>query len=159
LLAARAQAFCRMGDMKQACALCDGSLQQSGQSAYRWLVRGEVMTASKQETDCCCFDKAQETDADWLVPLEAARIELYYHRPGRALARARHAVEAAPDAPFAWYVQGVCQAEFGLSRAARDSFKRCLELAPRHAEAEEQLRRLHTWNWSPLKMLRRLFGR
>ena len=106
-----------MDDMKQAHALCDGSLRQAGQSAYRWLVRGEIMVAAGQDMDRYCFDKAQELDPDWLVPLEAARVELYYRRPGRALARIRRALEVAPDAPYVWYVQGVCQAEFGLSRA------------------------------------------
>ena len=159
LMAGRAQAFCRMGDMKQAHALCDGSLRQPGQSAYRWLVRAEIMVAARQDMDRYCFDKAQEIDADWLVPLEAARIELYYGRPGRALARIRRALEINAEAPYVWYVQGVCQADFGLSRAARDSFQRCLELSPRHADAEEQLRRLQSWSWSPMKMLRRLFGR
>jgi len=39
-----------------------------------------------------CFDKAQELDADWLVPLEAARVELYYGKPSKALGRIRRAV-------------------------------------------------------------------
>jgi tetratricopeptide (TPR) repeat protein len=155
-MAARAQACCRMGDSKQAHALCDGSLKQAGQSAYRWLVRGEIMVAARQDMDRYCFDKAQELDADWLVPLEAARIELYYHRPSRALGRIRRALEAAPEAHYAWYVQGMCLSELGLTR---ESFRRCLELCPRHVDASEQLRRLQQWSWSPLKMLRRLLGR
>ncbi len=159
VLAARAQAVCRMHDLKQAHALCDGSLQQPGQSAYRWLVRGEIMIAGRQNMDRYCFDKAQQLDADWLVPLEAARIELFYGRPGRALGRIRRALEINPEAHYVWYVQGLCQSAFGLNRAARDSFRRCLELSPRHADAEEQLRRLQRWSWSPLKFLRRIFGR
>ena len=153
------KAFCRMGDSKQAHALCDGSLQQAGQSAYRWLVRGEIMVAARQDMDRYCFDKAQELDADWLVALEAARIELYYRRPSRALGRARRALETAPEAHYVWYVQGICQSELGLTRAARESFQRCLELFPRHADAQEQLHRLQEWSWSPMKILRRLFGR
>jgi tetratricopeptide (TPR) repeat protein len=160
LMAGRAQAFCRMGDRKQAHALCDGSLRQAGQSAYRWLVRGEIMVAGRQDTDRYCFDKAQELDADWLVPLEAARIELYYHRPSLALVRIRRALEAAPEACLVWYVHGICLAELGLTPGARASFQRCLEISPRHADAREQLGRLRGWNtWSPLKMFRRLFGR
>jgi tetratricopeptide (TPR) repeat protein len=159
LMAGRAQAFCRMSDLKQAHALCDGSLQQTGQSAYRWLVRGEIMIAAHADLDRYCFDKAQEVDPDWLVPLEAARVELYYGKPGKALARARRAVEAAPDAPFAWYVQGLCQSALGLTAGAHDSFRHCLELSPGHADAQAQLQRLRDWTWSPMKMLRRLFGR
>jgi tetratricopeptide (TPR) repeat protein len=159
LMAARSQAFCRMGDLKQAHALCDGSLHQPGQSAYRWLVRGEIMVAAKQDKDRYCFDKAQEVDSDWLVPLEAGRIELHYHRPSKALIRLHRAVNLAPDAPYVWYMQGFCQAELGLKGAARESLLRCLELCPRHGDAEEQLRLLQTWHWSPMKFLRRLFGR
>jgi tetratricopeptide (TPR) repeat protein len=159
LMAGRAQAFCRMGDLKQAHALCDGSLHQAGQSAYRWLVRGEIMVAARQDMDRFCFDKAQELDADWLVPLEAARIELYYHRPSKALGRIRRALDIDPEAHYVWYVQGICQSELGLTRAGRASFQRCLELSPRHADAEKQLRRLQDWNWSPMKIFRRLFGR
>lgn len=159
LMAGRAQASCRMDDMRQAYALCDGALRQTGQSAYRWLVRGEIMIAAKQETDRYCFDKAQELDGDWLVPLEAARIELYYRRPSKALGRIRRALDINPEAPYVWYVQGICQAELGLTRAARESFQYCLQLSPRHADAAEQLYRLQRWNLSPMKLLRRLFGR
>jgi tetratricopeptide (TPR) repeat protein len=159
LMAARAQAFCRMRDMKQARALCDGSLQQAGQSAYRWLVRGEIMVASRQDTDRYCFDKAQELDMDWLVPLETARIELHYRRPSKALIRIRRALELVADAPLVWYVQGICQAELGLTRDARKSFQRCLELSPHHEDAEKQLSRLQRWSWSPIKVFRRLFRR
>jgi tetratricopeptide (TPR) repeat protein len=159
LLAGLAQAHCRMGNLKEAHAACDGSLQQAGQSAYRWLVRGEIMVATRQETDRHCFDKAMELDADWLVPLEIARVELYYHRPSRALSRIRRALDLAADAPYVWYVQGVCQAELGLTGVARESFQRCLQLFPHHAAAEEQMRRLQAQGWSPLRFLRRLFRR
>jgi tetratricopeptide (TPR) repeat protein len=158
LLAGRAQAFCRLSDLKQAHALCDGALQQPGQSAYRWLVRGELMVAGKQDLDRHCFDKAQELDPDWLVPLEVARIYLYYHKPSQALNRARRAVESAPDAYFAWYVQGLCQSQLGLTRPAQESFRHCLEICPRHADAQQQLRLLKKWSWSPMKILRRLVG-
>src|SRR5262249_52221032 len=36
LLAARAQAYCRMGDRKKAQEFCDAALKQEGESAYRW---------------------------------------------------------------------------------------------------------------------------
>ncbi|HEV8293470.1 MAG TPA: tetratricopeptide repeat protein, partial [Tepidisphaeraceae bacterium] len=45
LMAARAQALCRTGDLKEAQAMCDAALGQQGQSAYPWLARGEVMVA------------------------------------------------------------------------------------------------------------------
>jgi tetratricopeptide (TPR) repeat protein len=148
-----------MGDMKQAYALCDGALQQTGQSGYRWLVRGEIMVAAGKDVDRHCFDKAQQLEEDWLVPLEAARIDLFYQRPSKALIRIRRALDLAPDAPYVWFIQGTCQAQLGLRNAAQESFRYCLELSPRHADAEEQLRRLQKWSWSPIKMFRRLLGR
>jgi tetratricopeptide (TPR) repeat protein len=159
LMAGRAQAVCRMADLKQALAVCDGSLRQPGESAYRWLVRGEIMIATKQQMDRYCFDKAQELDPDWLVALEIALVELHYNRPSKALARVRDAVETSPDVGYVWYVQGLCQLQLGLNRAARESFERCLELSPRHADAEQQLSRLRRWSLSPMKLFRRLFRR
>jgi tetratricopeptide (TPR) repeat protein len=159
LLAGRAQAFCRMADLKQAHALSDGAMQQGGQSAYRWLVRGEIMVAGRQNTDVHCFDKAQQLDADWLVPLEIALVYCYYRCPSKALGRARRAVETAPDVAYAWYVQGLCQFELGLDLHARKSFRQCLDLCPRHADALARLSEMQRRGWSLTRLLRRLLGR
>jgi tetratricopeptide (TPR) repeat protein len=153
-MAARAQAYCRMGDLKQAHALSDGSLQQPGQSAYRWQVRGEIMLAGRQDVDRHCFDKSQEFDSDWLVPIETALIYLYYGKPSRALMRANRALELTVDSHYVWFVQGLCLSELHLPKPARQSFLRCLELCPNHVDASLQLRRLDAERWS----LRRLFG-
>ena len=88
LLAARAQAVCRLGDKRQAMALSDASMAAQGNSAYRWQVRGELMLATKQDVDAHCFDKAQQLDRDWLVPLESALIYLHHNLASRAQARA-----------------------------------------------------------------------
>jgi tetratricopeptide (TPR) repeat protein len=159
LFAAQAQAVCRQGKFKRAVELSDGSLKQAGNSWYRWQVRGEVMLASKQETDRHCFDKAQQLEGDWLVPLEAALVYLHYRQPSKALPRAQRAVEKAADQYYAWYVQGTCQAQLDHAQSARQSFARCLELSPRHAEATARLVELEQRGWSPLRLARRLFGR
>jgi tetratricopeptide (TPR) repeat protein len=158
LLAGRAQALGRTGERKQAMALCDGALAQPGQSAYRWMVRGELMAAGKQDVDRYCFDKAEGCDGDWLVPLETALIYLYLKLPSKALPRARRAVEKAVDSPYAWYVQGWCEQELALGERARSSLGRCLELAPRHAEAERRLREIERGGLSLGRRLRRLLG-
>ncbi len=85
LSSGRAQALCRMGDMQKAHAASDGAMQQRGDSAYCWMVRGELMVAGRQESDRYCFDRAQIASRDWLVPLEAALIYLYYRSPSKAL--------------------------------------------------------------------------
>ena len=150
LLACRSQARCRMGDLKQAYSLCDGDFKQSGQSAYRWMVRGELLVVARHEKDAYCFDKARETDADWLVALEIALVYLYHHKAGKSLPWARRAVEAAIEQPYTWYVQGLCQSQLGFDSQARQSFRHCLDLDPRHLQAGVKLLELDRRKWSPL---------
>ena len=160
LMAGRAQAFCRMGDMKQAHALCDGSLRQAGQSAYRWLVRGEIMVAGRHRTwTAIVSTRPRNWTPTGSSPWRRPAIELYYHRPGKALGRIRRALELAPDAAYAWYVQGVCQAEFGLTRGGEREFSALPGAFSPSCRRGGTTRRLQGWSWSPIKMLRRLLGR
>ncbi|HTU25750.1 MAG TPA: hypothetical protein VMF30_10150 [Pirellulales bacterium] len=147
LLAARAQALCRVGDAAQAGAVCDGAMAAAGRSAFRWQARGEWMLACRQKMDEHCFAKAQELDRDWLVALESALIYLHYHFPSRAVVRARLATELAPNQYYPWFVRGKAEAELGLRQPATDSFDHCLQLCPRHVEAEEQKQLLNA-GWS-----------
>lgn len=157
LLAGQAQAECRLGNLRPALALSDGALQQRGESAYRWQVRGELMLAGRERTERHCFDKAQVADRDWLVPLESALIYMHYGSSASAQHRAQLAAEQAPIAPYPWFVLGQCQTKAGFESAARRSFQRCLELAPNHQEASSRLRELEgTSSFS--RMFRRLFG-
>jgi tetratricopeptide (TPR) repeat protein len=148
LMAARAQALCRLRDSVRAHEACDGSLKQSGQSAYRWLVRGELMLAARQSVDQYCFDKARQLDADWLVSVEIALIYLFYHNPSRALLRVRAACEAAPDQSYAWLVQARCQQAMGLEEQARRSVQTCLELCPGHELGRQLLADLGQQPWT-----------
>ncbi len=159
LMAGRAQALARMGDRSTAMELADAALRQEGSSAYRWMVRGELLIASKDGVDRHCFDKAILADSDWLVPLEIALAYLHHENPSNALVRARQAVEKAPQAFYAWLIQGQCEAALGFVKGARSSFARCLELSPRHLEASRQLAGLDARGWSLSSGLRRLIGR
>ncbi len=159
LMAGRAQALARIGDRVKAGELSDAALKQEGQSAYRWMVRGELLVAGRDGVDRHCFDKAVQADPDWLVPLEIALTYLAHDLPGRAQTRARQAVVAAPDQFHAWYVLGRCEQAQGLDRSAERSFRRCLELSPNHIEAERRLAELAEPGWSLTRGLRRLLGR
>jgi len=159
LMAGQAQAECRMGNLKQAYALSDGALRQRGESAYRWQVRGELMVAGKQRTDRHCFDKAQLAESDWLVPLESALICLFYKVYSQAQQRAQAAAEKAPDAYYAWYVLGVCQAKLGFDTSAIGSLRRCLELCPRHADALSRLAEIEQPRWPFAQLWGRFMGR
>jgi tetratricopeptide (TPR) repeat protein len=160
LMAARSQALCRLGDIKRAHEMGDGSLKQSGQSAYRWMVRGELLLAARQATDQHCFDKAQQLDADWLISAEIALIYLFYRNPSRAQLRARRACETAPEQYYAWLIQARCQRALGLDSQARRSLQTCLELCPGHAEARHLLAQLESTSVSSVgRWLRSLFQR
>lgn len=158
LLAARGQALCRSGDLKQAHAACDGSLKQPGQSAYRWLARGELMLAAGQDVDRHCFDKARQLDSDWLLSLEISLVYLHYDKPNRALEFARQAAERGHDQQHVWYVRAVCENELGLTAAARTSLERCLEVCPGHVDAERLVVTVGQFRFSPWRLLRRWFG-
>lgn len=142
LLAARAQAVCRMGDLKQAHALVDGAMSAAGKSAFRWQVRGEVLLANRQSVEEHCFAKARQIDADWLVPLETALIYRHYKIPSKAVTQARLATDAAPDQAYAWFVRGAAERALDQTRAAQKSFEHCLQLSPNHQEARTHLAEL-----------------
>jgi len=139
LMAARAQALCRTGDLKEAQAMCDAALGQQGQSAYPWVARGEVMVARKEEIEEYCFDKAIAIDRDWPLLVEIAGIYLHYQRAAKALKRCREAVEKAPEQVLCWYRQGMCELALDMPGAARKTFNRCLQIHPNHADAKAQL--------------------
>ncbi len=147
LTAGRAQALCRLRNLRRAHESCDGSLQQDGQSAYRWMVRGELLLAARQATEQHCFDKARQLDADWLVSVEIALIYLFYRHPSRALMRARVACETASDQSYAWFVQARCQRALGLDEQARRSAQTCLELCPGHELGRQLLAELAQPSW------------
>jgi tetratricopeptide (TPR) repeat protein len=159
LMAGRAQALLRIGDRKQALELCDAALRQEGASAYRWMVRGEMMVHAGNDVDRHCFDKATQADPDWLVPLEIALIYLEHDMPTQGQLRARHAVAKAPQSAYCWLVQGRCEQELALDEQAARSYRRCLELAPRHVEATRRLEELTNQSWSLRRSLRRLLRR
>jgi tetratricopeptide (TPR) repeat protein len=142
LLAARTQALCRTGDLKNAQASCDAAIGQQGLFSYPWMVRGELMLARREDIDTYCFDKACQLDPDWLIPLEIGAIYLHYNRATKALQRIRIAVEKAPDQAYCWYSQGACELALGLNGPAEKSFGHCLTLAPKHVQARQSLHEL-----------------
>jgi tetratricopeptide (TPR) repeat protein len=157
LLAARAQALCRTGDLKTAQASCDAAIGQQGMSSYPWVARGELMLARRDRTEEYCFGKAVQLDADWLVPLEIGTVYEHYGRPAKALTRTRQAVEKAPEQPYCWFRQGQCVAALDLVKPAEKSFSRCIQLAPKHEGARTALMTLSRTRRPVRRFIRRLF--
>jgi tetratricopeptide (TPR) repeat protein len=159
LLAGRAHAFCRMGDKKQAMGTCDQALSQPGESAYRWMVRAELMLISKDPLDRHCFDKATRADSDWLVQLEIALILLHYKQHNKALPRLRSAIEQEPESPYLWWQRAQCENDLGLVDAAKLSCKRCLEMVPNHTYARTLLDQLQARSSGFLGRIFGMFGK
>jgi tetratricopeptide (TPR) repeat protein len=159
LFAGRAQALCRMGDLKQAQELSDGALQREGASAYRWMVRGEIMLCRKQKAESHCFEKAMQTDADWLNGVEIALLCRYHGAPAQGLRYLRGVLEKESDQPYPWYVAGLCQADLDMVGAATHSFQRCVDVAPGHVDAMQQIAALSQRSFSPGRWLRGLWRR
>jgi tetratricopeptide (TPR) repeat protein len=158
LLAARAQALCRLGNLNEAQIASDMSLNQQGQSAYPWLVRAEVILARKEKNETYCFDKAVQSGGDWLMLLDMAAVYEQYGRINQSLIRARQAVERAPGQAYCWYCQGKYEASLGLNRPAEISFKRCLELVPNHVEAHRAWQQVRRGGPGMRRLFRRWFG-
>ena len=142
LMAGRAQAEGRRGNVREAVSLSDGALSQRGETPYQWQVRGELMLVMKQKTDRHCFDKAQVLSRDHLVPLESGLIYLHHRSFVKAQQRLQVALERQPDSHYAWYLIGRCQLDAGLAQAATRSFERCIELCPNHHDAGVELAKL-----------------
>ena len=155
LLAGQAQAVCRTGDLRRAADLSDGSLSCAKESAFRWIVRGEVLLAAGRTAAGHCFQKALSVETDWLVPLEIALIHRHYALPSRAMTFARHALQTAGNEPYPWCVLGLCQSDMEMNAAALRSFERCLDVSPGHLEAQRSIARLSRRPFSLFRWWRR----
>jgi tetratricopeptide (TPR) repeat protein len=89
LLAGRSQALTRLARLNDALAISDASISQEGNSAYRWMARGDLMLARKDAVEAHCFEKAVLADNSSVVMLEIARIYHYHRKHAKALVWAR----------------------------------------------------------------------
>ncbi len=162
LLAAKAQAVSRMGQLKRAIALSDFSVEKQGNSAHVWSCRGDVMLAAKSRVASYCLEKAiQLAGRDVLAIVAAARVYRYHGRLLKARECYRRAVECCPESPGAWYELGRCEVELGLVGEAEKSLTRALELRADFTSAKHYLDRLDD-RGAGMRIkgfFRRLFGR
>ena len=132
LLAAKAVALGRSGDIEAALAFSDASIEERGDTPYIWLARGDVLLAREERRADYCFDKAMLlAPKDWFVAWFGARIRYFYRQFALALKYATQAVEWNPTHSTAWVMLGLCQKELGMLAPARVSFSQALELDPR----------------------------
>ncbi len=141
LLAAKAVALGRSGELESAMAFSDASIAAPGETAYVWLARADVLLSCKEERARFCFEKALALAAgDWLIAWLAARIRYWHGQFVLALAFARRAVEWNPGHAPCWLTLAHCQREIGLVGPARESLEHVDQLRP-HWEETRRTRR------------------
>ncbi len=143
LLAAKAVALGRCGDIQGAMVFSDAAVEERGDTPYVWLARGDVLLGTEERRAESCIEKALLlAPGDWLIRWLAARIEYYYDRFGSALKFLKEAVEINASHFLLWLELGQCQQALGLLRPARDSFGVARQLNPRCSEASLRLTRV-----------------
>jgi tetratricopeptide (TPR) repeat protein len=142
LLAAKAVALARAGDLSGALAFSDAAIEERGDTPYIWLARGDVLLARQEKRADYCFQKAVAmAPCDWLVHWLASRIYYFYEQFANALKAVQRAVELNTLQASAWLQLGRCQLALGLPGAAHTSFRQAQQLDPESADPEQGLTR------------------
>jgi tetratricopeptide (TPR) repeat protein len=155
LLAAKAVALARSGDLEAALTFSDAAIEEHGDTAYIWLARGDVLFARNEASADYCLEKAMTlTPKNWLVAWLAARIRIYYKQFAQALKAIEQAVEWNPGHFLMWLERGRCQVSLGLLGPAETSFTQARQLNPNCRAAEDELNRIRgtgflkrLWHW------------
>jgi tetratricopeptide (TPR) repeat protein len=143
LLAAKAVALGRIGDLQGAIAFSDAAIEERGDTPYIWLARGDVLLARREARADFCFEKALGlSPKDWFVPWLAARIRYYYRQFALALKLAQQAVELNAGHFVVWLELGRCQHALGLVGLARGSYTQAEQLCPNQTDVRAALREL-----------------
>src|SRR3954468_10315304 len=81
LLASKAVALGRTGDVKGAMLFSDAAVEQRGDTPYVWLARADVLLAREEKRAEASFERAlMVAGGDWFVLWLAARIRSYYEQ-------------------------------------------------------------------------------
>lgn len=143
LLAVKAVALARVGDLEAALAFSDASIEERGDTPYVWLARGDVMLARREQRADYCFEKALLlAPRDWFIAWLAARIRFYYDQSVLALNLLQQALEWRTGHFVLWLELARCQQALGLTGPAEVSFTRARQLNPDCSEAATALAKL-----------------
>jgi tetratricopeptide (TPR) repeat protein len=154
LLAAKAVALGRGGDLQGALSFSDASIEERGDTPYVWLARGDVLLARNESRADFCFEKALLlAPHDWFIAWLAGRIRYYYEQFALALKCMQRALELNPGHFLPWLEQGHCQQALHLLGAAENSFRQAQQLNKNCLEANTALVRI-----SNTGLFTRLFG-
>lgn len=132
LLAAKGVACGRLGDLDKAAALSDASLEQKGESAYRWRARGDVLMARRDRNEEFCFSKALTAAGpkDAWEPLAIGRVYLHYGKWAPAVRHLEASVDRNRQSAFAWVELGRGLEKLGMAERARQAYSNARDIDP-----------------------------
>ena len=162
LLASKAVALGRTGDLHAALVFSDAAIRERGDTPYVWLARGDVLLARKEARAEYCFAKAQSlAPQSWFIAWLVGRIRYYYRQFALALKLLQQALESNAGHFVLWLELGHCQQALGLMGPARHSYTQARQLNPQCRDAGLALSQLSRVGISAvfLGWLRRLFSR
>jgi tetratricopeptide (TPR) repeat protein len=140
LLAAKAVALGRAGDLQGALAFSDAAIEERGDTPYVWLARADVLLARRESRADFCFEKAlQLAPRNWFVAWLAGRIRYFHEQFALALKLFQQALEWNAGHFLLWLELGQCQQALGLVGAARESLHQAQQLNPRCPEVHQAL--------------------
>ena len=149
LLAAKAVALGRVGDLEGALVFSDAAIAERGDTPYVWLARGDVLLARKETRADYCFEKALLlAPGDWFVAWLGARIRFHYHQFVLALKLAQQALEIHATHFLLWLELGRCQQALGLLGPARQSFEHAQQLSPQSPQVRDALNAVAACGWT-----------
>jgi tetratricopeptide (TPR) repeat protein len=148
LLAAKAVALGRIGDLKAALAFSDASIEERGDTPYIWLARGDVLMARNEKRADYCFEKAHLlAPQSWFVHWLASRVRFYYQKFALAMKLAQQALALDAAQAAVWLQLGKCQEALGMIGLAQGSYDQTLQLNPHCSEARKGLADLKPVGW------------
>ena len=131
LMAAKASALARLGDVDAALAYSDAAINGCGDTPYIWLARGDVLLARKEKRADYCFDKALTlAPRNWIYSWLTSRIYFYYQKIAISLKHAQQALDMAQTQAVLWLQIGLCQKALGMEVQAVQSFEQAIQLNP-----------------------------
>lgn len=148
LLAAKAVALAREGDLKAALAFSDAAVELNGATPYVWLARGDVLLARAEKRADFCFEKAIALGPkDWLWSWLTSRIHYFYRQFSRAFKWAQQALALDAGQAVVWLQLGRCQIALGLAGAADNSLEQARQLDPSCRLEESEINELKESGW------------
>src|SRR6266853_3156733 len=129
LLAAKAVALGRAGDLQGALSFSDASMEERGDTPDVWLARADVLLAREEPRADYCFEKALAlAPRNWFIAWLGARVRFYYEQFALALKLLQQSIEWNACHFLLWLEIGRCQQALGLIGAARNSFTQAEQL-------------------------------